>query len=46
FNDFIGLAYYGIVKYNYSKALNQKFQQLSYGGGDRFVVGFYHHLLQ
>ncbi|EJB43692.1 putative outer membrane protein [Helicobacter pylori Hp A-9] len=23
FNDFIGLAYYGIVKYNYSKALNQ-----------------------
>ncbi|WP_187940590.1 hypothetical protein, partial [Helicobacter pylori] len=33
FNDFIGLAYYGIVKYNYSKALNQKFQQLSYGGG-------------
>ncbi|PDW68651.1 hypothetical protein BB456_07715, partial [Helicobacter pylori] len=28
FNDFIGLAYYGIVKYNYSKALNQKFQQL------------------
>ncbi|WP_390104613.1 hypothetical protein, partial [Helicobacter pylori] len=33
FNDFIGLAYYGIVKYNYSKALNQKVQQLSYGGG-------------
>ncbi|EJB64708.1 homB [Helicobacter pylori Hp H-44] len=33
FNDFIGLAYYGIIKYNYSKALNQKFQQLSYGGG-------------
>ncbi|EJC49371.1 homA [Helicobacter pylori Hp P-26] len=33
FNDFIGLAYYGIIKYNYSKALNQKVQQLSYGGG-------------
>ncbi|EJC48819.1 homA [Helicobacter pylori Hp M6] len=46
FNDFIGLAYYGIVKYNYSKALNQKFQQLSLWWGDRFVVGFYHHLLQ
>ncbi|WQU05124.1 outer membrane protein [Helicobacter pylori] len=40
FNDFIGLAYYGIVKYNYSKALNQKFQQLSYGGGIDLLLDF------
>ncbi|GAA9647826.1 hypothetical protein HpVH149_12370 [Helicobacter pylori] len=40
FNDFIGLAYYGIVKYNYSKALNQKVQQLSYGGGIDLLVDF------
>ncbi len=40
FNDFIGLAYYGIVKYNYSKALNQKFQQLSYGGGIDLLMDF------
>ncbi|KAA6492328.1 hypothetical protein EPC83_04435 [Helicobacter pylori] len=40
FNDFIGLAYYGIVKYNYSKAVNQKFQQLSYGGGIDLLLDF------
>ncbi len=40
FNDFIGLAYYGIIKYNYAKALNQKFQQLSYGGGIDLLVDF------
>ncbi|WRF24758.1 outer membrane protein [Helicobacter pylori] len=40
FNDFLGLAYYGIVKYNYSKALNQKFQQLSYGGGIDLLLDF------
>ncbi|GAA8167487.1 hypothetical protein HpKG12_12700 [Helicobacter pylori] len=40
FNDFIGLAYYGIVKYNYSKAANQKVQQLSYGGGIDLLVDF------
>ncbi|PDW75233.1 porin family protein [Helicobacter pylori] len=40
FNDFIGLAYYGIIKYNYSKTLNQKFQQLSYGGGIDLLVDF------
>ncbi len=40
FNDFIGLAYYGIVKYNYSKAFNQKFQQLSYGGGIDLLLDF------
>ncbi|MCQ2683641.1 outer membrane protein, partial [Helicobacter pylori] len=40
FNDFIGLAYYGIVKYNYSKAINQKVQQLSYGGGIDLLLDF------
>ncbi|WP_120897193.1 hypothetical protein [Helicobacter pylori] len=40
FNDFIGLAYYGIVKYNYSKATNQKVQQLSYGGGIDLLLDF------
>nr|ACB56738.1 HomA [Helicobacter pylori] len=40
FNDFMGLAYYGIIKYNYSKALNQKFQQLSYGGGIDLLLDF------
>ncbi|WQR95851.1 outer membrane protein [Helicobacter pylori] len=40
FNDFIGLAYYGIIKYNYAKALNQKFQQLSYGGGIDLLLDF------
>ncbi len=40
FNDFIGLAYYGIIKYNYSKAINQKVQQLSYGGGIDLLVDF------
>ncbi len=40
FNDFIGLAYYGIIKYNYAKAANQKIQQLSYGGGIDLLVDF------
>ncbi|OOP93091.1 hypothetical protein BB419_00200 [Helicobacter pylori] len=40
FNDFIGLAYYGIIKYNYTKAANQKVQQLSYGGGIDLLVDF------
>ncbi|WQZ32257.1 outer membrane protein [Helicobacter pylori] len=40
FNDFIGLAYYGIIKYNYAKASNQKVQQLSYGGGIDLLVDF------
>ncbi|GAA8144984.1 hypothetical protein HpBT117_13520 [Helicobacter pylori] len=40
FNDFIGLAYYGIIKYNYAKATNQKVQQLSYGGGIDLLVDF------
>ncbi|WRB42733.1 outer membrane protein [Helicobacter pylori] len=33
FNDYIGLAYYGIIKYNYAQTNNEKIQQLSYGGG-------------
>ncbi|MCQ2714425.1 outer membrane protein [Helicobacter pylori] len=40
FNDFIGLAYYGIIKYNYAKAVNQKVQQLSYGGGIDLLLDF------
>ncbi|KNE13276.1 outer membrane beta-barrel protein [Helicobacter pylori] len=40
FNDFIGLAYYGIIKYNYTKAANQKVQQLSYGGGIDLLLDF------
>ncbi|WP_120939422.1 hypothetical protein, partial [Helicobacter pylori] len=40
FNDFIGLAYYGIIKYNYSKAVNEKVQQLSYGGGIDLLLDF------
>ncbi len=40
FNNFIGLAYYGIIKYNYAKAINQKVQQLSYGGGIDLLVDF------
>ncbi len=33
FNDYIGLAYYGIIQYNYAQANDEKIQQLSYGGG-------------
>ncbi|MFP6111961.1 hypothetical protein ACLF91_00955 [Helicobacter pylori] len=40
FNDFIGLAYYGIIKYNYAKAISQKVQQLSYGGGIDLLLDF------
>ncbi|GAA7213938.1 hypothetical protein Kyoto84A_11720 [Helicobacter pylori] len=40
FNNFIGLAYYGIIKYNYAKATNQKVQQLSYGGGIDLLLDF------
>ncbi|WJJ03347.1 hypothetical protein [Helicobacter pylori] len=40
FNDFIGLAYYGIIKYNYAKASSEKVQQLSYGGGIDLLVDF------
>ncbi|MFP6059576.1 hypothetical protein ACLF9L_02630 [Helicobacter pylori] len=40
FNDFIGLAYYGIIKYNYAKASSEKVQQLSYGGGIDLLMDF------
>ncbi|GAA9051975.1 hypothetical protein BTM305_14710 [Helicobacter pylori] len=40
FNDYIGLAYYGIIKYNYAKAVNEKVQQLSYGGGMDVLFDF------
>ncbi|WP_120845899.1 hypothetical protein [Helicobacter pylori] len=40
FNDYIGLAYYGIIKYNYSKANDEKIQQLSYGGGMDVLFDF------
>ncbi|WP_033621312.1 porin family protein, partial [Helicobacter pylori] len=40
FNDFIGLAYYGIIKYNYAKASSEKVQQLSYGGGVDLLLDF------
>ncbi|WQV80732.1 outer membrane protein [Helicobacter pylori] len=40
FNDYIGLAYYGIIKYNYAKVNDEKIQQLSYGGGMDVLFDF------
>ncbi|MCQ2732544.1 outer membrane protein [Helicobacter pylori] len=40
FNDYIGLAYYGIIQYNYAKAVNEKVQQLSYGAGIDLLLDF------
>ncbi len=40
FNDCIGLAYYGIIKYNYAQANDEKIQQLSYGGGMDVLFDF------
>ncbi|GAA7265857.1 hypothetical protein HpBGD53_00730 [Helicobacter pylori] len=40
FNDYIGLAYYGIIKYNYAKTNDEKIQQLSYGGGMDVLFDF------
>ncbi|EJB16504.1 hypothetical protein JP0154_11000 [Helicobacter pylori] len=40
FNNYIGLAYYGIIKYNYIKAVNEKIQQLSYGAGIDLLLDF------
>ncbi|MCQ2690223.1 outer membrane protein [Helicobacter pylori] len=40
FNDYIGLAYYGIIQYNYAKANDEKIQQLSYGGGTDVLFDF------
>ncbi|WP_120936361.1 porin family protein [Helicobacter pylori] len=40
FNDYIGLAYYGIIKYNYAKTNDERIQQLSYGGGMDVLFDF------
>ncbi|GAA7682479.1 hypothetical protein HpMMM67_14580 [Helicobacter pylori] len=40
FNDYIGLAYYSIIKYNYAQANDEKIQQLSYGGGMDVLFDF------
>ncbi|GAA9981354.1 hypothetical protein VN0966_13030 [Helicobacter pylori] len=40
FNNYIGLAYYGIIKYNYAQANDEKIQQLSYGGGMDVLFDF------
>ncbi len=40
FNNYIGLAYYGIIQYNYAKAVNEKVQQLSYGAGIDLLLDF------
>ncbi|WRC39883.1 outer membrane protein [Helicobacter pylori] len=40
FNDYIGLAYYGIIKYNYAQANDEKIQQLSCGGGMDVLFDF------
>ncbi|WQR65800.1 outer membrane protein [Helicobacter pylori] len=40
FNDYIGLAYYGIIKYNYVQVNDEKIQQLSYGGGMDVLFDF------
>ncbi|GAA8155234.1 hypothetical protein HpDR142_12460 [Helicobacter pylori] len=40
FNDYIGLAYYGVIKYNYAQANDEKIQQLSYGGGMDVLFDF------
>ncbi|WP_441738698.1 hypothetical protein [Helicobacter pylori] len=40
FNDYIGLAYYGLIKYNYAQANDEKIQQLSYGGGMDVLFDF------
>ncbi|EMH44493.1 outer membrane beta-barrel protein [Helicobacter pylori] len=40
FNDYIGLAYYGIIQYNYAQANDEKIQQLSYGVGMDVLFDF------
>ncbi|NOK31043.1 outer membrane beta-barrel protein [Helicobacter pylori E48] len=40
FNNYIGLAYYGIIKYNYAQANDEKIQQLSYGAGIDLLLDF------
>ncbi|MFP6179289.1 outer membrane beta-barrel protein [Helicobacter pylori] len=40
FNDYLGLSSYGIIKYNYAQANNEKIQQLSYGVGVDVLFDF------
>ncbi|GAA7305272.1 outer membrane beta-barrel protein [Helicobacter pylori] len=40
FNDYLGLSSYGIIKYNYTQANNEKIQQLSYGVGMDVLFDF------
>ncbi|GHQ15248.1 outer membrane beta-barrel protein [Helicobacter pylori] len=40
FNDYLGLFSYGIIKYNYAQANNEKIQQLSYGVGMDVLFDF------
>ncbi len=40
FNDYLGLSSYGIIKYNYAQANDEKIQQLSYGGGMDVLFDF------
>ncbi|GAA7462523.1 outer membrane protein [Helicobacter pylori] len=40
FNDCLGLSSYGIIKYNYAQANNEKIQQLSYGVGMDVLFDF------
>ncbi len=40
FNDYLGLSSYGIIKYNYAQANNEKIQQLSYGVGMDVLFDF------
>ncbi len=46
FNDYLGLAYYGIAKYNFSslnKKSHYKVQQMSFGGGVELLIDFITH---
>ncbi|GAA7383038.1 outer membrane beta-barrel protein [Helicobacter pylori] len=40
FNDYLGLSSYGIIKYNYAQANDEKIQQLSYGVGMDVLFDF------
>ncbi len=40
FNNYLGLSSYGIIKYNYAQANNEKIQQLSYGVGMDVLFDF------
>ncbi|WP_233707359.1 outer membrane protein [Helicobacter cetorum] len=40
FNDYLGLAYYGIAKYNFSNSMGKKVQQMGFGGGVELLIEF------